>query len=228
MYLEGKKAYTANLYSLNMLLSSLAIILAYISFGLALPAGGPSITNSGTGFPVGAAAADGGDFLKRLSPHIAPPEDSLSVRPPAPFLWRPDPEGFVSINFTSYASPITWFTGVSLLYVHNVPEDCRLYSKLPPRRISNTAKMYVLNRMQHGSPQDRIVCGGGFVWRFASVTLAIYMVPDALCYNLGLFLNGIQLYADSYSFVEAGMQFLVSDSTRTRYRARGVAQLNIE
>ncbi|CAL8576844.1 hypothetical protein XPA_002710 [Xanthoria parietina] len=190
-----------------MLLSSLAIILAYISFGLALPAGAPSITNSGSGFPVGAAAANGGDFLKRPSPHIAPPEGSLSVRPTAPFLWRPDPEGFVSINFTSYARPITWYTGISLL---------------------NTAKLYVLNRMQHGSPQDRIVCGGGFVWNFAGVTLSIYMVPDALCYNLGLYLNGIQLYANSYSFVEAGMEFLVSDSSRTRYRARGVAQLNIE
>lgn len=211
-----------------MLLSSLAIILAYISFGLALPAGAPSITNSGSGFPVGAAAANGGDFLKRPSPHIAPPEGSLSVRPTAPFLWRPDPEGFVSINFTSYARPITWYTGISLLYVHNVLEDYRIFSNLPPLRISNTAKLYVLNRMQHGSPQDRIVCGGGFVWNFAGVTLSIYMVPDALCYNLGLYLNGIQLYANSYSFVEAGMEFLVSDSSRTRYRARGVAQLNIE
>ncbi|CAO1596405.1 hypothetical protein XANCAGTX0491_000254 [Xanthoria calcicola] len=211
-----------------MLLSSLATILAYISFGLAHPAGAPSITNSGSGFPVGVAAANGGDFLKRPSPRIAPPEGSLSARPPAPFLWRPDPEAFVFINFTSYARPITWFTGIYLLYVHNVREDYRIFSKLPPRRISNTAKLYVLDRMQHGSPQDRIVCGGGFVWNFAGVTLSVYMVPDALCYNLGLYLNGIQLYANSYSFVEAEMQLLVSDSTRTRYRVRGVAQLNIE
>lgn len=211
-----------------MLSLSVATILSCISFGLALPTLAPSITKSSSGFQAGAVAAGEGDFLKGPSPHIAPPEGPLSVRPPAPFLWKPDHEGYVCINFTNYARPITWFAGRSLLYVHKVLEQNWVLSNLPSLPSSNIAKQYVLDRMRHDSPHDRVVCGGGFVWAYSSVTLTVYMVPDALCYNLGLYLNGIQLYADSYAFVEAEMQFLVSDSAQRRYRPRGVAQLTIE
>lgn len=211
-----------------MLSLSVATTLSCISFGLALPARAPSITNSSSGFQAGAVTAGEGGFLIGPSPHIAPPEGPLSVRPPAPFLWKPDHEGHVYINFTNYARPITWFAGMSLMYVHKVLEHNWVLSNLSSLPSSNIAKQYVLDRMRHDSPHDRIVCGGGFVWASGGITLAVYMVPDALCYNLGLYLVGIQLYADSYAFVEAEMQFLVGDSAQRRFQPRGVAQLTME
>ena len=84
--------------------------------------------------------------------------------------------------------------------------------------------------MQHAAdPLDKIFCGGGFVWPHDGLTLSIYMNPHALCYNLGLFVNGLQLYANSYAFVEADMVFLLGDTgQQVRYHPLGVGKLKIE
>ena len=100
-----------------MLLSFVAVTLLCISSALTLPTGDPNITNSSSGNQAGDLAAAKGDFLKGPPSHVAPPGASLTVRPPAPFLWRPDPEGILYINFTSYQRPITWFDGRAVLYV---------------------------------------------------------------------------------------------------------------
>lgn len=99
----------------------LGIIISSV-FGLTIPAGAPSLSNSGSRLQTDAVTPDKGEPL-RGSPHrLAPPANPLSVRPPAPFLWKLDPEGLAYINFTSYARPITWFAGKSLVYVYMIPE----------------------------------------------------------------------------------------------------------
>lgn len=84
--------------------------------------------------------------------------------------------------------------------------------------------------MRHAAdPRHRIFCGGGFVWPHDGLTLSIYMNPDALCYNLGLFLNGLELYANSYAFVETDMVFLLEDTVQqAEHHPLGVGTLKIE
>ncbi len=103
-----------------MLLSFVAVTLLCISSALTLPTDAPNITNSSSGNQAGALAAAKGVFLKRPPPRVAPPGASLTVRPPAPFLWRPDPEAGLYINFTSYERSIPWLAGSTLLYVQKL------------------------------------------------------------------------------------------------------------
>lgn len=213
---------------LKMLPLIFGIIISCV-YGLSIPAAAPSLPNNGSRLQAAAVTADKGELLRGSSLRIAPPANSLSFRPPAPFLWKPDPEGLAHINFTSYARPITWVAGTSIVYVYMIPEYPGIPSKVLSLRFSHVAKDYVLDRMRHAAnPLDRIFCGGGFVWPYGGLTLSIYMNPQALCYNLGLFLNGLKLYADNYAFVEADMVFLLWDTIHARYYPLGVGSLRIE
>ena len=66
------------------------------------------------------------------------------------------------------------------------------------------------------------------MWPYDGLTLSVYMNPSTLCYNLGLFLNGLELYANNYAYVEADMVFLLCDTLQARYQALGVGSLRIE
>ena len=94
----------------------LGIIISSV-YGLTIPAGTPSLLNNGSTSQAGTITADKGELLRDGLHRLAPPANPLSVRPQAPFLWKLDPQGLAYINFTSYAQPITWFAGRSLLYV---------------------------------------------------------------------------------------------------------------
>ncbi len=99
----------------------LGIIISCV-YGLTIPAGAPSLSNSSSRSQVGAVTADKGELLRGIPLRNEPPANSLSFRPRAPFLWKPDPAGHTYINFTSYARPITWFAGKSLVYVFMILE----------------------------------------------------------------------------------------------------------
>ena len=99
----------------------LGIIISCV-YGLTIPAGAPILPNTISRLQVGAVTADQGELLRGSPLRNAPPANSLSFRPPAPFLWKPNPAGHSYINFTSYARPITWFAGRTLMYVYMFPE----------------------------------------------------------------------------------------------------------
>lgn len=97
---------------LRMLNSIVTVTLLFLSYALALPSPISNVTNNRDTDRIDKLKADNGDVLKR-----PPPREPFTFRPPVPFLWRPDPDYDVYINFTSYARPVPWLAGKSLMYV---------------------------------------------------------------------------------------------------------------